>query len=130
MNQASPLALPIHLQCSFGHGVWLKLAVGPVHTSTTLFQLAMNIFSLVCLFLLASIAAAQQRDLDIDQAGYPTPMPTEAFYRQQRTNLLETKQNLINMINQLRETIFKQQMLLNRHYDNQHTPQQHHPISE
>ncbi|VDO13457.1 unnamed protein product [Rodentolepis nana] len=90
----------------------------------------MNTPSLVCLFLLASIAAAQQHDSDTDQIGYPAPMPSEAFYRQQRTNLLETKQDLITMINQLRETIFNQQMLLNRHYDNQHANRQQKFASE
>lgn len=88
----------------------------------------MKTVHLVCLFLLASIAAAQsqqsQMNANAGQMGYPTPMPSEAFYRQQRASLMDTKRNLISMINELRDTIFKQQMILNQYYRNQNVAQQ------
>lgn len=80
----------------------------------------MNTLSLVFLFILASIAAAQPNSMHAPQLSIPNPVEQEAFYRQQRTNLMETKRQLINMINQLRETISKQQLLLNQYYRNQH----------
>ncbi|VDL62193.1 unnamed protein product [Hymenolepis diminuta] len=91
----------------------------------------MNNFSLVCLFFLASIAAAQQQvDQNTAQMGYLTPMPTEAFYRQQRISLMDNKRNLIAMINQLRDTIFKQQMLMNQYHRYQPSAHQQQPITE
>lgn len=112
--------------------VYIRTAyISPKRIPVTPFQLHMNNFLLVCLFFLASIAAAQQQvDQNTAQMGYPTPMPTEAFYRQQRISLMDNKRNLISMINQLRDTIFKQQLLMNQYYRYQPTGQHQPPITE
>ncbi|KAM3173303.1 hypothetical protein ACTXT7_012758, partial [Hymenolepis weldensis] len=105
--------------------------ISPRQIPNTLFQLHMNNFLLVCLFFLASIAAAQQQvDQNTARMGYLTSMPTEAFYRQQRISLMDNKRNLITMINQLRDVIFKQQMLMNQYHRYQPSTQQQQPVTE
>ena len=44
--------------------------------------------------------------------GWNQPFTLEDYYRQQRVGLMETKLTLIDMINHLRELIFRQQLQL------------------
>ncbi|VDM36109.1 unnamed protein product [Hydatigera taeniaeformis] len=78
----------------------------------------MNSIFLGVLCLLAT-AAGQRPAMDTQPMDVPTNWQQDAFFRQQRANLATSKQALIAMINELRETIFRQQLLLTQYFRDQ-----------
>ncbi|CDS36896.1 expressed conserved protein [Echinococcus multilocularis] len=78
---------------------------------------------------LLATAAGQHLPVDAQPVGLSTNWQQDAFFRRQRASLMDSKQALIAMINELRETIFRQQLLLSQYFRDQAAQPVQHPIS-
>lgn len=87
----------------------------------------MNSILLGVLCLLATAAGQHPSMPAQPMGGAPTNWQQDAFFRQQRANLATSKQALIAMINELRETIFRQQLLLTQYFRDQTALPAQHP---